>query len=67
MPEPWDPLKGAWILLLTMIGALFLLAVLQFVGCVFFHSEATCAKGEGLRDLGMEVLAAVLVLLAQRR
>jgi hypothetical protein len=64
--DPIDPLRAAWLLLLTMIGGVFGLALVRYGGC-FAGVAAMCQGGEGLRDIGLEIVAAVMVLLAQRR
>lgn len=64
---PFDPVRGAWILLMLMIVAVFANSVFIFIGCLE-HIEAACNRsGVQLRDLGTELIAAVAVLIAARR
>jgi hypothetical protein len=65
--SPFDPVKGAWVLLLLLIVAVLLQQVLVFVGCLF-GVQAMCTRtGENLSSVAGEVLASVALLIALGR
>jgi hypothetical protein len=67
LPDPFDPVKGAWVLLMLLVGAVALQQVLVFTGCVL-GVQAMCTRtGENLAAVSGEVLAAVALLIALGR
>jgi len=64
MPDPFDPIKGAWWLLLVFVLTLAANSVMLFMGCAWMGVAAVCDKGEGLKQLGLEMLTAIAVLIA---
>ena len=50
--------------MLVFVSMLALDSVLLFMGCIFMGVAAVCDKGEGLRQLGLEMLTAIAVLIA---
>jgi hypothetical protein len=65
---PWDPVWGAWILLLALVLGVILNTVFIFVGCAVFHEPTICARtGGNLRDVALELITAIAVLVSQRR
>jgi hypothetical protein len=65
---PFDPLWGAWVLLMALVVAVFANTVFIFVGCAVFHESAICARtGANLRDVTLELITAIAVLVSQRR
>jgi hypothetical protein len=64
---PFDPVRGAWLLLAMLVGAVLLQQVLVFAGCMM-GVEAMCTRsGENLVSITGEVLAAVAVLISLGR
>jgi divalent metal cation (Fe/Co/Zn/Cd) transporter len=64
---PFDPVWGAWILLLVLVSSVLLGQALVFLGCVL-HSEAMCSRPLGnLTQIGMEVLTAIAILIGLGR
>ena len=67
-PRRFDPVWGAWILLLGLLVAVFLNSVFLFVGCAVFHEPTICARtGNNLRDVTLELITALAILVSQRR
>jgi hypothetical protein len=65
---PFDPVRGAFILLLALVLALFVNTAFNFVGCAVFHEPTICARtGGNLRDVALELITAIAVLVSQRR
>lgn len=65
---PFDPIWGAWVLLLAMVGAVFANTVFLFVGCAFMHEPTICARtGNNLRDVTLELITALAILVSQKR
>lgn len=66
--QPWDPVKGAWIVLMALVMGVILNTVMLFVGCAVFHEQSFCERsGNNLRDVTLEIITAVAVLVSQRR
>jgi hypothetical protein len=64
---PFDPVRGAWLLLATLVFAVLLQQVLVFAGCMM-GAQAMCTRsGENLVSITGEVLAAVAVLISLGR
>jgi len=60
-----DPIRGAWILLLALVIGVFASGVLIWVGCAVLHEPSMCARsGAGLRDITLEIVTAISVLIA---
>ena len=60
-----DPVRGAWILLLALIGGVVLNSAFLFIGCAILVVPQMCAHtGEGLRDVTLEIITAISVLIA---
>jgi hypothetical protein len=65
---PFDPLWGAWVLLLALVLGVIANAMLIFVGCAIFHEPTICARsGDNLRDVTLELITAIAVLVSQKR
>lgn len=65
---PFDPVWGAWVLLLVLVLALFANTAFLFLGCAVFKVQAVCEKtGANLRDVTLELITAIAVLVSQRR
>lgn len=55
-------------LLLALILALFANTAFLFVGCAVFHEPTICARtGTNIRDVALELVTAIAVLVSQRR
>jgi hypothetical protein len=66
--QPWDPVFGAWILLVMLVLGVIANTVFLFVGCAVFHEPTICARtGGNLRDVTLELITAVAVLISARR
>ena len=67
-PPKFDPIWGAWVLLLALVGAVFMNTVFLFVGCAVFHEPTICARtGSNLRDVTLELITALAILVSQKR
>jgi hypothetical protein len=65
---PFDPVRGAWILILALIATVAANTAFLFVGCAILQVQAMCERtGNKLRDVALELITAVAVLLSQRR
>jgi hypothetical protein len=65
---PIDPITGAWWLMLALIATVALNTVFLFVGCAILGVAAMCERtGNNLRDVTLELLAAIAILVTQRR
>lgn len=65
---PFDPIYGAWILILALILTLAANTAFLFVGCAILSVQAMCERtGNNLKDVALELVAAIAVLLSQRR
>lgn len=62
---PFDPIRGAWIILLALLGLLAFNTALVFVACSVLRSDVVCQRwtGENATSLGVEVLAAIAILI----
>jgi hypothetical protein len=64
VPDPFDPVKGAWILLMALVGAVLLQQVFVFAGCLWGVQVLCEREGGTLAGVSGEVLAAVALLIA---
>jgi hypothetical protein len=65
---PFDPLWGAWVLLLALVSVVGINSGFLFVGCAVMHEPTICARtGSNLRDIALELVTAIAVLVSQRR
>lgn len=65
---PFDPVFGAWLLILALILTLAANSAFLFVGCAVLQVQSMCEKtGNNLRDVALELVTAIAVLLSQRR
>ena len=69
MPPPeFDPVRGAWLLLLALVLTVALNTAFLFVGCAVLAVQAMCEKtGESLRDVTLEIITAIAVLIGTRK
>lgn len=66
--QPKDPVFLAWIVLMALVLGVILNTVLLFLGCAEFHEQSFCERtGNNLRDVTLEIITAVAVLVSQRR
>lgn len=64
---PFDPVWGAWILILAMIFVVVLGQVLIFIGCIA-GAQTMCERNTGnLSQIAMEILTAVAILISVKR
>jgi hypothetical protein len=64
---PWDPIFGAWVLLLTMVIGLIANSLGLLVGCAL-GVQALCQRDtDNLRQVALEVITAIALLISQRR
>lgn len=67
-PFDFDPVYGAFILILALIVTLAANSMIILVGCAFFQVQAMCEKtGNNLKDIAVELVAAIAILISQRR
>ena len=64
---PFDPIFGAWILLLAMVVGLIGNSLGLLVGCAFGVQGLCDRNGDNLRQVALEVLTAIALLISQRR
>lgn len=65
---PFDPVWGAWILLLVIAAGVAVNSILIFVGCVLLGEATACARtGSQLRDITLELLTSLAILVSVRR
>jgi hypothetical protein len=65
---PFDPIKGAWILLLAVIGGLIADSLLLLYGCAVMQVAALCERNtDNLRQVSLEAMTAIALLISQRR
>jgi hypothetical protein len=67
MPDPFDPIRGAWWLLVMLVTSILLQQLLVFAGCVVGVQSMCTRSGETLAGVSGEVLAAVALLIALGR
>jgi hypothetical protein len=65
---PFDPIRGAWILLLALIATVAANTAFLFVGCAILSVQAMCERtGNNLKDITLELITAIAVLVSVRR
>jgi hypothetical protein len=65
---PFDPVWGAFVLLLALVLGVLANTLFLFLGCAVFHEPTICARtGGNLRDVALELITAVAVLISARR
>lgn len=65
---PFDPVQGAFWLILALIVTLAANTAFLFVGCAVLSVQSMCERtGNNLRDVALELITAIAVLLSQRR
>lgn len=63
--KDFDPVKGAFWLLLALVFGLLLNSIFLFVGCAVLRVDAVCDKtGANITTVGMEILTAVAILIS---
>lgn len=69
MPKPpFDPIQGAWVLLLCMVLGLIANSLFLLWGCGVLQVQAMCERStDNLKDIAMEVITAIALLISQRR
>lgn len=66
MPDrpPFDPVRGAWIVLLSLVGGLILNSAFLFVECGIFLITVSCERaGSNIKDVTLEVITATALLI----
>jgi hypothetical protein len=65
---PFDPIWGAWVLLLALVVTVAANSAFLFVGCAVFQVQAMCERtGNNLKDITLELITAIAVLVSVRR
>jgi hypothetical protein len=65
---PWDPVRGAWVLLMALVVTVAANSVFLFLGCAIFQVAAMCERtGNNLKDITLELITAIAVLVSVRR
>jgi hypothetical protein len=64
--EPFDPLKGAFILIAALICLVALTNLLIFAGCVM-KAETLCTRPVNIGQVTLELITAIAVLIAARK
>jgi hypothetical protein len=64
--EPFDPLRGAFILIAGLIGLVALTNLMIFVGCIL-NIESLCTRQVNTGQVTLELITAIAVLIAARK
>lgn len=65
---PFDPIRGAWVLLFAMVLGLIANSLFLLYGCSVLQVAAMCERNtDNLREISMEVITAIALLISQRR
>jgi hypothetical protein len=64
-PPKFDPVWGAWVLLLVVLTALIANSIVFVVACMF--TGKFCERPGQLANLGTDLIAAIAILVAQRK
>jgi hypothetical protein len=67
MPDPFDPVRAAWILLMALVALVGLQQVFVFAGCLWGVQVLCEREGGTLAGVSGEVLAAVALLIGLGR
>lgn len=62
-----DPIKAAWSLLLVLLIMIFLQSVMIFLACAEWKIASTCDRGSGIKDVTLEVVTAIAILIGARK
>lgn len=62
-----DPVKAAWIILILFLLIVFAQTLMIFLACAVWGIASTCDRGAGVKDVMLEVLTAVAILLGASR
>jgi hypothetical protein len=65
--DPFEPIWGAWVLLLCLIGMVVLGQLYIFLGCILGREQLCARSTENLTSVSVEVLAAVALLISLGR
>jgi hypothetical protein len=65
--DPFEPIWGAWVLLLCLIGMVVLGQLYIFLGCILGREQLCARSTENLTSVSVEVLAAVAQLISLGR
>lgn len=64
--QPFDLLRGAWIILLIIVAGSLLLSIGIEAGCVLKIPDL-CNRGSGIADIMGQVVAIIALMLGARR
>jgi hypothetical protein len=65
---PFDPIHGAWVLLMALVLTVAANSGFLFVGCAIFRVAEMCQRtGNNLKDITLELITAIAVLVSVRR
>jgi hypothetical protein len=64
---PWDPIRGAYVLLLAMVLGLIANSLLLLAGCMLGVQPMCERNTDNLRQVALEVITAIALLVSQRR
>lgn len=64
--EPFDPLKGAFLLIAGLICLLALTNLFIFLGCIL-KAETLCTRPVNISQVTLELITAIAVLIAARK
>jgi hypothetical protein len=64
---PFDPVWGAWILLLAMVIVVIVGQTYIFAGCMLGATGMCTRPTENLSNIAMEILTAVAILVGVKR
>jgi hypothetical protein len=64
---PFDPMRGAYVLLLAMVLGLIANSLLLLAGCMLGIQSMCEHNTDNLRQVALEVITAIALLVSQRR
>jgi hypothetical protein len=64
--EPFDPVKGAFIVLILLVAGVLSSSAFIFVGC-FYSIAALCDRGAGIKDVTLEIITVLAIILGARK
>jgi hypothetical protein len=65
---PFDPIHGAFVLLLAMTLGLIANSLMLQVGCAVFQVASMCERStDNMKDVALELITAIALLVSQRK
>jgi hypothetical protein len=65
---PFDPVRGAFVLLFAMTLGLIANSLMLQVGCAVFQVTSMCERStDNMKDVALELITAIALLVSQRK